>query len=311
MQIQYDSFSKSILRCCKFFGVTATYSDLLGIIGIGARFTLAMNVKTGKEIGHPSSTYCWDIISVVQKSFHAFGIDWKIYSSLGYVGARTTAAKLDRSVAENVMILDTSSEFLSIRGPVIFPSADGQWHFRSDGLEALENNLEQMPFGMIVIQISMITNHSTKFPYKAMNYIINTIERGEEPMEITGFGNYSAVSGWKAFARWMQTYSVPLRGVRHPYLDNLVDLLLERRFYYAKYWQNLVQNLDSKSEREFSERLGVCYDEVVVILTKIKSEGEDYSIVKQLYFTEQKTQPVLKELKNYMYNETRLGRIQL
>ena len=38
-----------------------------------------MNVRTNKEIGHPSGEYCWDIVGVFMNCFEDTGITAKMY----------------------------------------------------------------------------------------------------------------------------------------------------------------------------------------------------------------------------------------
>ena len=61
-----DTLVAALLEICRMSGKNVDPSLLFGLTGLGTRFSLAMNTKTAKEIGHPSSHYIWDIVGVVQ-----------------------------------------------------------------------------------------------------------------------------------------------------------------------------------------------------------------------------------------------------
>lgn len=293
-EIKEDTFTLGLLKAIQYFEQDVPVWQVMGTLGIGARFTMAMNVKTNVEIGHTSSSYIWDIIST---AIHCFeNLQWKLYVGTGYIGpARSTAAQSEREVPENVEIVKGE---LSIKGPVLFAQIDGEWIYSEE--EIIIDNYEGMPFGAVALQITGVNEFKLTFPEKMLQYLIDTLERGEEPMETTGMGNYSAVSGWKAYARWMQSYSVPLRKIIHPYQQTLIKVLYERRSHFCFYLFKLAENL-REQERELILELLKFYSGV---LNPLKSlvEGEivSYAKIREIYFSEQMTLPTFKLIRNHI-----------
>lgn len=276
---------------------------IYGATGYGSRITVAMNVNNGKEIGHPCSNYVWDIVSFAENCFQAIGLQYKLYLGEGYNNtARYTSAQSNRFFSEAVEIIDNFEDELIVNGPFIFANPDGNWYYSNITNEPISNNYQSMPFGPIIVSIHGIKKKKFEFPKSSLNYLINTLERGEEPMEIAGKGGYSAVSGWKAFARWMQAYSIPGKGLRHENLKNLSILLLERRRCFVKYWEELSKKLKIEKEIIFANKLSAGYRKVIPFIEKLISEGDSLRLIREFYFAEQKILPIYKSIHNYLKN---------
>ena len=257
---------------------------LFGRTGHGARFSLAMNTKTGKEIGHPSAHYSFDIIGVVDHCFPDAGIDATLYVGPGYVTrARSTAAQADREVAENVVVFDNYVPDIDIEGHLLYADHTGIWKTAASSDE-LVSDWDQMPFGPVVLDIHNFTPQQG-FPSSTFRYLVDTLERGEEPMEIAGRGKYSTVSGWKAFARWMQAFNIPLPGVQHKDLPNYAELLIERRSYFVQFLNDLHYQLkDTPMIDHFKHSISL----------------DD---VRTCYFAEQKTLTYYKKIDTYLTHD--------
>ena len=296
---QLDSFMFCLKKAIESYNITYPLEYLYGITGFGARFTLSMNIKQGKYIGHPTSEYIWDILSVVELCFTPIKISCNVFIDGGYLTSARKTSVNKHEIPSFIKIIDSNP----IIGPVIYPTVSGQWVYIDNGSQIDPNsiNVEGYPFGRVFLQIAKVEELKPLdfFPASSLSYIIRTQERGEEPMEIAGKGDYSALSGWKAFARWMQAFSLPMRDVKHEYLDVLGKQVMIRRQFYASYWRILANNLKNPKEFEFAQRLSNCYDEIAKFAVTV-SENQNYKNVKELYYLEQKTLPIYKEISHYL-----------
>ena len=282
------------MKAIRHFGYDYPSWLVMGSLGIGARFTMSMNVKTNVEIGHPSSSYIWDIVSTAVSCFDM--LQWRLYVGPGYAGsARSTAAQSERDVPENVEVIIGS---VNIKGPVVYAQIDGSWIYSEE--EVSIEASDKMPFGTVALQITGINEFELSFPNRMLQYLIATLERGEEPMETIGTGNYSAVSGWKAYARWMQSYSIPLRKIIHPYQQKLIKILYERRVQFTFYLFKLSEMLNNL-EKELILDLAKYYSGVLEPLKSIIDNNEiSYTKIREIYFNEQMTLPTYKLIRNYI-----------
>lgn len=292
-----DSIQKSITR----LGINYPSWFISGATGLGARFSLAMNIKTGREIGHPSSNFIWDIISTAENCFSEIGVDWKLY--LGHLHsnrARSTSAQTNRYISSRVTLFDKIDD-LELTGPLVVADPSGEWKYLDTDLENINIDENDLPFGHVILQINKVAEDIDifHFPKSTLEYLINTLERGEEPMEIIGKGNYSAVSGWKAFARWMQALSLPVEGIKHSYLDEIIQLLHFRRSENSLYWSMLSNNLKNHKEKLFATSLSEVYHKVTTRFNDLDT-GNLYSISKDIYYLEQETLPIYKNIKSYL-----------
>ncbi|MCE7733359.1 MAG: hypothetical protein GPJ54_00680 [Candidatus Heimdallarchaeota archaeon] len=298
-----DSLVVGIQKALEHINVNYPSWLISGSIGVGARFSLAMNVKSGREIGHPSSNYIWDIISTSENCFHELGIDWQLFINQAYDNrARATAASQQNSISDHIRFIETLEQ---LQGdiPIIYADPSGEWIYSESKPSNSELKQELMPFGVVAFQIkNIIQNHNLyHFPTSTLSYLIRTLERGEEPMEIEGHGHYSVVSGWKAFARWMQAYSIPIKGIKHNYLNNVIRLLAVRRNENARYWYELSNRLDKKIESDFAFQLYSVYSKISDKITNtISADIIKYPDIKEIYYTEQESLPVYKQIKSYL-----------
>ncbi len=284
-----DTFVIGIERISAQLGVKLPLWRIYGETGMGARLTIAMNVRSGREIGHPSSNYSWDIVSVAEHCFESLGIQWQLYVNSKYANpAKRTAAQSSRFFSENVHVIDENKP-PELKGHILHPHSDGNWIYTN---QYVPNN-NDLPFGDVALLITGITPTNIEFPVNTLKYLFNTLERGEEPMEFPGKGHYAPVSGWKAYARWMQSYVIPLKGIQHPFINNIALLTLERRIANAYYWNKLSNILSDELEIKIATELARRYFDVVRPLQKVV-EQNTYEWVKEAYFTEQKTLPTYK-----------------
>ncbi|MHA2091389.1 MAG: hypothetical protein ACW98K_11060 [Candidatus Kariarchaeaceae archaeon] len=299
-----DTFIDGLVKASIFYNNPLTPWFLFGSTGHGARITLAMNVKTGKEIGHPSSNYIWDIISVAEHCFPDAGISYQLTISQEYAdSSRLTTAQNKSGLPPQVELTTIHDLPTMIQGPVLYPQGDGKWYYSESAIDTSTINTGYMPFGPVFLQITGTLPQRLKFPYSTLKYLINTFERGEKPMEVAGVGNYSAVSGWKAYARWMQIFSIPLPGVIHTNLQQLSSLLLVRRSNYYQYWKELSQMLNLSQELEFADELANTYESMIPILREIVQTGNQLQLIRSLYFQEQKILPIFKRIHNYLRDQ--------
>ncbi|MCY3413907.1 MAG: hypothetical protein INQ03_19855 [Candidatus Heimdallarchaeota archaeon] len=287
----HDTFTIALHQAIIRFKPEFPIWQLYGQTGIGARITLAMNVRTGKDVGHPNSSYIWDIISTVTSTFEF--LDYTLHIGQGYIGSRNTAAQMKREIPENVRIFE---EEVLLSEPHIIARENGDWEFAE---QSLLHDSDTMPFGPVALVIHGVMQEELYFPTQMFIYLIHTLERGEEPLELPGRGNYSAVSGWKAYARWMQSFSIPIRGIRHEYQETLLQILFERRTMFCVYLENLVEILNEQ-EKELVEEIIKRYRAVLPAIMKVINTGLSYNGIKEIYFLEQMALPGNKEIRNYI-----------
>lgn len=264
---------------------------------MGSRISLSMNVKRGNEIGHPSSVYIWDLINTAENCFGF--LDWRL--SLGemyHTSARTTAAQSSRQLSDRITLI--SDDEISGKGPAVLAHPDGYFKYYEKDFLIEREIVEKMPFGPVILHIDGVNYAEIKFPRSMLKYLIKTFERGEEPMETRGKYNYSAVSGWKAYARWMQSYNIPLPDMQHQFLDKFIKLIDERRRYFSYYWYRLSVILENNLEKEFCLALGSRYFDIISPLSKMVDREATYNLIKEAYFIEQKALPTYKRIKLYL-----------
>ena len=247
-----------------------------------------MNVRTNKEIGHPSGEYCWDIVGVFMNCFEDTGITAKMYVGPGYFSrARKTAAQSKRSLSNTIKIIDDHKDLLKIKnqGKLIYPNQNGKWLTVNNPKE-IDFNWDDLPFGPVIIDFIDFEKQTT-FPNNTFQYIIDTIERGEEPMEIRGHNDYSTISGWKAFARWMHSFAFNQSLSQHDFLNTLPNRLIERRHHFILFLEELLSlNSLNDIETELISKLKEKYER---ILNELKNELHrkiELNSIKAIYFTE-------------------------
>lgn len=298
-----DSLVVGIQKALKKINISYPSWLISGSTGMGARFSLAMNVKSGREIGHPSSNYIWDIISTSENCFQELGINWQLFIDQAYDNrARATAAQQQNRISHHITYVESLDQ---IEGniPILYADPSGEWLYSESKPSNLELNHDLMPFGVVAFQIkSIIQDHDPyHFPSSTLSYLIRTLERGEEPMEIEGLGHYSVVSGWKAFARWMQAYSMPIKGIKHSYLKNVINLLAVRRNDNTKYWFELSNSLENKIESDFASELYSVYAKISEKITNtISADIIKYQDIKEIYYIEQESLSVYKRIKSFL-----------
>lgn len=256
-----------------------------------------MNVKRGNEIGHPSSVYIWDLINTAESCFEF--LDWRLCLGEAYhTSARTTAAQSSRELSDRITLV--SDDEFSGMGPAIVANPGGYWEYYEQEFLIDKITIEQMPFGPVILYIDGIKENLVKFPRSMLRYLINTFERGEEAMETMGKNSYSAVSGWKAYARWMQSFTIPIPDMQHVFLKTLLQIVEERRRFFSYYWYKLSEKLDNELEREFALALASRYFDTLSPLSKMVELEPTYNLVKEAYFMEQKALPTYKRIKLYL-----------
>ncbi|MHA2501855.1 MAG: hypothetical protein ACXAE3_03210 [Candidatus Kariarchaeaceae archaeon] len=288
-----DSFVQQLYHIFSERQIEVHPRYLYGRLGMGARFTLAMNTRTTREIGHPSSHYIWDIVGVIEHCFPDAGLEVTAYVGEGYASrARDTAAQTSREIPPNVQIVN---ELPDLEGDIVYVDGSGVWKYTTSS-NSIDVDLSELPFGPVVLVIGQITVQH-ELPKNTLSYLIDTLERGEAPMEIRGTGDYSAVSGWKAFARWMQSFSIPLQGVQHDHLETFPALLLERRGYFAEFLEEIAENQSIRFQEVLAD-LAIRYRAVQQAL----EDDSKYTLerVRELYFIEQKTLTSYKKLANLL-----------
>ncbi len=297
-----DSFISQITKTASSFNPSISPAYFFGRLAHGSRISIAMNVRTNKEIGHPSGEYCWDIVGVFMNCFEDTGITAKMYVGSGYFSrARKTAAQSKRSLSNTIKIIDDHKDLLKIKnqGKLIYPNQNGKWLTVNNPKE-IDFNWDDLPFGPVIIDFIDFEKQTT-FPKNTFQYIIDTIERGEEPMEIRGHNDYSTISGWKAFARWMHSFAFNQSLSQHDFLNTLPNRLIERRHHFILFLEELL-SLNSLNDIE-TELISKLKEKYELILNEFKNElhGKiELNNIKTIYFIEQKSLTIYKKISHYL-----------
>ncbi|MHA2278209.1 MAG: hypothetical protein ACXAC2_20705, partial [Candidatus Kariarchaeaceae archaeon] len=144
-----DSLVIGIQKAINNFGVNFPTWYISGATGLSARFSLSMNVKTGREIGHPSSNYIWDIISTAENCFNEIGINWELYINKSYYNrARRTSAQSSTLLSEKIQFVK-NFENLDDEGKLIFAHPSGVWKYQDDNFSNIKFDIDELPFGVV------------------------------------------------------------------------------------------------------------------------------------------------------------------
>ncbi len=171
-------------------------------------------------------------------------------------------------------------------------------------------DLIKMPLGPIVLRInSMNASNQSDLPWKTLLYWGWTFERGEEPTEIVGNGGFSTVSGWKAYARWMQSYLFDNEKALHPFIKTIPYLLLDRKQTSIEYWRFLADHLEIEMSATIASRFrDIAADSIPLIEALINEyeEGADHRTIREkvsaCYFNDQRTLGVFNLCRKH-YND--------
>ncbi|RMG37583.1 MAG: hypothetical protein D6732_06510 [Methanobacteriota archaeon] len=275
MEIQ-DTFSQCLTTIVQKFSPSTTRSQILVETGHWLRISLALQLPRQINIGHPAGENSWDILGIVNTAFSGMGINYDLFIgerrySRGHKTAANAKYRIDWEHAHLIShIEDLKKAIEGIEDELTLVALpDGSYKVVSERNDAhaiskdklLEkmNDLMEMPLGPILLQVNSISpsNH-LDLPWNAILYWGWTFERGEEPTEIEGNGGFSTVSGWKAYARWMQSYLFDNRKAIHPFIETIPYLLLDRKKTSIEYWAYLAE----KHEIEMSATIASRFREI-------------------------------------------------
>jgi len=269
------------------------------------RVTLAMNLKRQTELGHPSADSLWDYNGMIANCFSDLGIKVRLYqSSKRNTLARRTKARGSRDFYKDIVLFEDMRNPLDLKdktGLITHPDGYFTQMSQIDSFEIYDI----LPLGPIALEILEI-EPKHNIPWDSLMYWGWTFERGEEPTEVIGKGGYSAVSGWKAYARWMQGYLLkPKKKGIHPYLKTLPSILFDRVNSASPYLEKIIEEESKVPLRENFEAFYEVIQKVKPLLTELddlyrnnSSHSEIRKGITSVYFTFQETLPIFKSLKN-------------
>ncbi len=304
MQIT-DSFLDTLTHLVGSYGIDRSYIAFRS--GHWLRISMAMNLKRQLDLGNPVGDTLWDFNGFVTNCFEDMGIQVKIYQSkIRDTSARKTQALGNRAMSSDVILFDRPEEFVesisSAIGKVMMTTTEGTF------VSHLPDNLEKLfdlPLGPVAIEIvDAVARHDT--PWNSLMYWGWTFERGEEPTEVEGRGGISAVSGWKAYARWMQGYLLrPKPKAIHSDIRLIPHLIKDRMSSARPYLEKLITIEENENIRENYLSFIEVIDEVIPRLDHLiilyEEEAEHSALRKgitEVYFSVQKTLPIFKSFKN-------------
>jgi hypothetical protein len=330
-KLTHDSFIKSIDLLKQILHLDITLDDLIFRTGHWLRITVAIETKRQQYLGHPSADTFWDYFSLIKNWKEDIGFDTNFYFSDKRVSlAKETTAKGIRTedIDPNFIIKDSEDYMKTVRQQLINNSVtllqdvngkfwvlNKNYNFSDnqliniDDLKSRINAFFDLDLGPIILSIYP-TKIKKNIPWKMLLYLAWTFERGEEPTEIDTLTGISAVSGWKAYARWMQGYLLPIKEKSiHPSLYELPTILIERRTSAMNF---LEQHLNDNKKSALGQIYTGFYNilqETIEELSKLQdyyNQDLAYQLIRnqitKVYFSEQKSLSYFKELKKIYHD---------
>ena len=311
------SYSDTFLDC--LYEISGKYSLQISRsyfavrLGHWLRISLAFQLPKQVNIGNPISDSFWDFISFKHHCFSDAGINASLYISESRINKASPLLK--NILAKNNKItrfsnLSTLQHYIKKNeGYGILTCNTGQFKVIKCGSKVQILSLcEQNACKPVFLCIHSIKVKST-IPWNSLLYWGWIFERGEEPTEIAIENSYSCVSGWKAYARWIQAYNLPANLNKfHQKLNNLSALLKDRRSVALDYLDYLIQ-IQKNSEIAFV--LGNFKKIILELLPHLETLHNsilaNYSmnvqdILLKCYFIEQKTRIEFKKIKRLYHD---------
>lgn len=321
-----DSFLDCLEQAASILKLDLTRSYFAVRTGHWLRISLAMSVKRQEALGHPSADGFWDHIALMNKYYPDAGIDAMLYIGKKRITlAKETSAQGKRIIeSEKIHILSSPegfkekiNQFYHNNAILILFHKHGVYlllHKSSNKLtlEDVNSNLTDYyshDLGPVLIIINNMTPQEG-IPWNSLEYLSWTFERGEEPTEVTGHHGHSAVSGWKAYARWIQGYLLkPKEKSIHSELQYLPELLIDRRTSAIEYLEILAKETrHAQLSQLFTDFVDVAKRTIEELSTlhqlyqKQASHQELRSQITKVYFTEQETLPIFKRFKRFHHD---------
>lgn len=323
MEIQ-DSFSACLTSLVQSFSSNITRSRILVETGHWLRVSLALQLPRQVNIGHPSGENSWDIIGLANTAFPAMGIEYELYvGEKRYSRGHKTAANAKYRINwDNIHLISNLEDFTATveKIPVhqtIVAIPDGSYKIistRNGGKEikgetVLEhaNDLFDLPLGPILLVIkSASPPEITDLPWETLLYWGWTFERGEEPTEIEGNGGFSTVSGWKGYARWMQSYLFDNRKAINPFIKTLPYLLLDRKKTSLDHWKYLADHLEIDMSATIASKFAEIAADSIPLLEELidaYDNDADHRTIRErvaaCYFNDQRTLQVFNQCRKH------------
>lgn len=276
------------------------------------RISLAMNIRTNDQIGHPYGELGWDYFAL-QQAFTNAGLESTLVVATERNNLAKQTAAHDAQIQANVVLAESFTEFVNLLtgGVVIIGQPSGEYAIlsttalRCPTVSSLSAELyEKLPLGYAAFVVHAVHDVPDELPWDTLHYLAWTFERGEEPTEVAGKGHYSTVSGWKAYARWMQAYMLDNPKALHQWIAQLPYVLRDRRASALPYWKTLAQVSQFDRAKElallFVQQITNYLQTIDALIQKYEhdvSYSEKRKLVTQCYFADQQTLPIFKQIK--------------
>ncbi len=328
---ELDTFSRAFELYFKQHQIPISRSEFLVFSGQWLRVSLAYLLKRQVNLGHPYGELSWDFLGLIRNTFGDLNLSVKFISGVERNNlAKNTIAKGEREFSDKyVKYVSSKDEFISViekmanlSEEAVIGKNDGKYYFLTNSRDSgsvsysdvIQNVTEyyELPFGPIIfVPLNTKSVGVVDFPWNSIRYLSWTFERGEERTESVDKFGYTSVSGWKAYARWMNHYILPDRGksIFHQNIRNLPSLIRDRRLTSITYWEKLAEQNQHKDLSAVISKLIKILNSSIEITNRIdlyySNDIQDKAVrqlIRELYFNEQKTLPVFNELKRIYHN---------
>ncbi len=321
-----DTFSITLSKILNRF-IPISRSKILVETGHWLRISLALQLPRQSNIGHPSGETSWDFLGIVNATFSDLGIDYDLFiGEMRFTRGHKTAANAKYDIDWNkVHLLKSGKELIDLieNLPVqtsIVALPNGTYSIVSDkgtdytiSKDNLKENVDMLlaiPLGPVILKINSISiPEKQTLPWNTLNYLGWTFERGEEPTEIEGLNRFSTVSGWKAYARWMQAYLFDNQKNIHPFIQKIPHLLLDRKQASLEHWKHLADTLEIETSAKIASMFHEIAQDSIPLISELISayeEGASYQSIRKhvadCYFNDQRTLQVFNLARKH-YND--------
>ncbi len=319
-----DSFSRGLTTVLQRYDSTITHPQMTVLSGQWLRVSMAMQLPRQINIGHPYGESGWDFLGIANAMLLPLSIDYRLYiGDLRYTRGHVTAANakypidwqriiIIQNLEELIQNIDTETSIIAMPDGSyrIISTRDDDLFISKQSLLSVIDELIQLPLGPVILQINGLSDPiPQELPWDTLQYCGWTFERGEEPTEIEGNQRFSTVSGWKAYARWMQSYQFDNSSAIHPFIKSIPHLLIDRRKAASEYWFTLASQLQIEQSASIAEQFGqIAEDAIPLFETLIDSykDNENHRTIRKnisaCYFNEQRTLHVFNQAKKH-YND--------
>ena len=232
-----DTFLNCLVDASSFFKEKLSRSYFSVRLGHWLRISVCYSLKRQDQIGISIGDSCWDFPTFAKKCFPDAGIEYEIYSTNNH------SNNIERKEPTNILNEEILERIVKkSKYPLIINRPDGSFSTIKNNVNNISKIIfSEYPLELVLFEIKSI-EEKKEFPWNSLLHWKWVFERGEMQAEIAGRSGYSTVSGWKAYARWIQGFNSSIKGNKfHKDIVSLIILLEDRRKTAEEYFKYLLE----------------------------------------------------------------------